>query len=33
MPRKLRVERIIAVELGRMGWNEAELVERRKSDP
>jgi hypothetical protein len=30
---EVRAERIIAEELRRLGWSEAELVERRKSDP
>jgi putative transposase len=29
----VRAERIVAEELGRLGWNEAQLRERRKSDP
>ncbi len=28
-----KTERIVAEELGRLGWKEAELVGRRKSDP
>ena len=30
---ELRAERIVAEELGRLGWSEAQLGERRKSDP
>jgi len=30
---EVRAERIIAEELGRLGWTDAQLVERRKSDP
>ncbi len=28
-----KAERIVTEELGRLGWKEAELVSRRKSDP
>ena len=28
-----KAERLIAEELGRLGWGEADLVSRRKSDP
>ena len=30
---EVRAERILAEELGRLGWTEAQLRERRKSDP
>jgi len=30
---EVRAERIVAEELGRLGWSEAQLRERRKSDP
>jgi hypothetical protein len=30
---EVRAERIITAELGRLGWSEAQLRERRKSDP
>ena len=30
---KSRAEQIIVQELGRLGWNEADLVSRRKRDP
>jgi hypothetical protein len=30
---EVRAERLIAEELGRLAWNEAQLRERRKSDP